>query len=539
MGLGIDQSKIKERNHQVNLMDHIYSLATSVRICVQDPIARSSGMDYSPVFRRFGQTKSHEPAAVHHHLLPYDHVSLIMQLLTRRYFKRIWVIQEVVLARAAYLALNDEELLLTSAVLEGMMSICTYQLGGGGRPPPSILSWRANQDKASSILSCLYASMNCEMTDPRDGVYAVLSLMEPRSRSLISVNYASTVESVYANAIAANISTHQDLAILSYVGVGTSTHQASAISLYIGDGTSTSPEGNTSSSPATSAGGWQTAMCLDMARLRLFVLDNCGSKSHDPVPRIIPKPFPPQFGTHSMGAWRPTMDIGVASPEDYSREITSGSHVCLVELPRPTHTDFLPRIRIQAHYIDSVDQTAFNFRWGEYLWNIAYHVLSEPSCLKLVDFSWLAALLGGSPETSSGVLDKDWYKYQDRCVHPLETWLLMAEEANLSIAGPNLTEIWTFFNRTYLVEGQIFLSHFSVGCVQTSIQTGDEIFAVDGVGSPLVLRKTGVNQYRIVTECWLLAALELDCWNPGTKKGRWGEDVERPTETQTRMIEIY
>jgi len=522
MGLGIDQSKIKERNHQVNLMDHIYSLATSVRICVQDPIARSSGIDYSALFRRFGQTLAHEPAAVRHRPPPYDYASLISQLLARRYFKRIWVIQEVVLARAAYLALNDEELLLTSAVLEGMISICSYQLGER-RPPPSILSWRANQDTTSSILTCLYASMHCEMTDPRDGIYAVLSLMEPRSRSLISVNYASTVESVYANAIAANISTHQDLAVLSYVGVGIST----------------SPRRNTSSSPLTFARRWQTAMCLDMARLRLFVLDNSGSKSYDPVSHFIPKPLPPQFGTHSIGAWRPTVDIGVASPEDYYQDIISGSHACLVELPRPTHTDFLPRIRIQAHYIDSVDQTAFSSRWGEYLWNIAYHVLSEPSCLKLVDFSWLAALLGGSPETSSGVLDKDWYKYQGRCVHPLETWLLMAEEANLSIAGPNLTEIWTFFNRTYLVKGQIFLSHFSVGCVQTSIQTGDEIFAVDGVGSPLVLRKTGVNQYRIVTECWLLAALELDCWNPGTKKGRWGEDVERPTETQTRMIEIY
>jgi len=521
MELGIDQSKIKERNHQVNLMDRIYSLATSVRICVQDPIARSSGIDYSALFRRFGQTLAHEPAAVHHRP-PYDYASLISQLLTRRYFKRIWVIQEVVLARAAYLALNDEELLLTSAVLEGMMSICSYQLGGERRPPPSILSWRANQDTTSSILTCLYASMHCEMTDPRDGIYAVLSLMEPRSRSLISVNYASTVESVYANAIAANISTHQNLAVLSYVGVP---------------------------SPVTSARRWQTAMCLDMARLRLFVLENSGSKSYDPVSRLFPKPLPPQFGTHSIGAWRPTVDIGVASPEDYSQEITSGSHACLVELPRPTHTDFLPRIRIQAHYIDSVDQTEFSSRdqtvlssrWGQYLWNIPYYVLSEPSCLKLVDFSWLAALLGESPETSSGVSNKDWYKYQDHHVHvpPLETWLLMAEEANLNISGPNLTEIWTFFSRMYLLKVQFFLSHFSVGCVQTSIQTGDEIFAVDGVGSPLVLRKTGVNQYRIVTECWLLAALELDCWNPGTKKGRWGEDVERPTETQTRMIEIY
>jgi hypothetical protein len=69
---------------------------------------------------------------------------------------------------------------------------------------------------------------------------------------------------------------------------------------------------------------------------------------------------------------------------------------------------------------------------------------------------------------------------------------------------------------------------------------GDEVWAVDGVRVPLILRKTGWLQYRVVSECYFWAALELDYWNPGSKKGRWGDDVELPSyPEQTHFIDIF
>lgn len=71
-----------------------------------------------------------------------------------------------------------------------------------------------------------------------------------------------------------------------------------------------------------------------------------------------------------------------------------------------------------------------------------------------------------------------------------------------------------------------------------NFREGDAIFAVDGVSTPLILREIKPGEYRIVSECYLWAALELDYWNPGTKKGRWGTRHYDHGCEQTRMITI-
>jgi hypothetical protein len=65
-----------------------------------------------------------------------------------------------------------------------------------------------------------------------------------------------------------------------------------------------------------------------------------------------------------------------------------------------------------------------------------------------------------------------------------------------------------------------FSSYFSAGFAVPGYRRGDMIFAIDGVRTPLILRQTGEQSYRVVNECYLWTAPELDCWNLGTKKGR-------------------
>jgi len=532
-------------------MDRVYTLASNVRICLQNEIGLSIGTDYSALFQKYERTQAPDPptslrfpvtSAVHPRIpgtLSNDRLLPALQLFSSRYFKRVWVLQEVILARNAYMVINDQEFLLTSAAVEALISICSRV----GRQPPSVLGWRATQRTTSSLISCLYASMHCEMTDPRDGVYAVLSLMETHCRSLIPVSYASSVTSVYASAIAAYISTQQDLRILSYVGVGSRSQQ------------------RLMASPDATA-RWRKAICLDKESLQKFILDSFKRQPFGGRERPIRMLFPMQFGKHPEGPWQSTVKTKIVPSNDYQQSFTpNGSHSCIVEQPRTDHPDNLPRIRTRAHYIDKADQTVFNFGFSKLQRKtIAEYILINPVCLNHADLSWLVALLGGSQENSSRLPDRvslrillsrttqaeidevtlpegDWYKGQRR--FSLHRWLLKAAEANLNIPETNLADIWTFFHQMYTFQSRFFSSHFSVGFTQMGIQTGDEIFAVDGVKSPLVLRKTGVDRYRIVTQCYLLAALELDCWNAGTKKGKWGENVERPTETQTRMIEIY
>jgi hypothetical protein len=70
-------------------------------------------------------------------------------------------------------------------------------------------------------------------------------------------------------------------------------------------------------------------------------------------------------------------------------------------------------------------------------------------------------------------------------------------------------------------------------------RAGDYFFAIDGAPYPFLLRKIGQAKCRIVGMCYVWAALELDYWNPGTRKGTC---LDRPYDLgqeQTQMIEIY
>ena len=88
----------------------------------------------------------------------------------------------------------------------------------------------------------------------------------------------------------------------------------------------------------------------------------------------------------------------------------------------------------------------------------------------------------------------------------------------------------------------VFRASYSIGFCRARVQPGDMIFAVDGVRTPLIVRRdfrTSSVVYNVIGECYLWAALELDYWNPGTHKGIWTSRLHDLGQVQTRMIEIY
>jgi hypothetical protein len=103
----------------------------------------------------------------------------------------------------------------------------------------------------------------------------------------------------------------------------------------------------------------------------------------------------------------------------------------------------------------------------------------------------------------------------------------------------NLPHLADFVLQAQALGRAMFSSHYSVGCARRGFEPGDEIFAIDGARSPFILRKSGSRCYRIVSGCYLWEALQLDCWNPGSNKGRLGANLVEAGQKQTRMIEIY
>lgn len=189
-------------------MHRTYSLARSVRISIQGgPMGSGSG--YSSLFDwlRHGIISETTTGAS----LPHSRVS---GLLSHRYFKRAWTIQEVALARTVYLHVNGEEILLGKETLEKLECIAIRNsccLHGGLR-----LRRKANSILTGDIVSCLRAGIEAECADPRDKIFAVLSLMDPKARSLIPVDYALDLETVWENAVLAVIISNRNLDALSY-----------------------------------------------------------------------------------------------------------------------------------------------------------------------------------------------------------------------------------------------------------------------------------------------------------------------------------
>jgi hypothetical protein len=77
---------------------------------------------------------------------------------------------------------------------------------------------------------------------------------------------------------------------------------------------------------------------------------------------------------------------------------------------------------------------------------------------------------------------------------------------------------------------QIFQTDCTIGFTHGNYREGDQVYVIDGAKAPFILRSVGENQYKIVSDCYLWAALSLDYWQSGT--------VNQAHESQTRMIEL-
>lgn len=135
----IDQTNPSERNHQVAIMTQIYTQAVNVRICIED--TRRSA-NYGPLFDWLQDSRD-----------PVTEPSFrtLKNLVSLRYFQRVWVIQEVALARVTYLHVNDSEVLFSRAILRYIQS--RYSTGG-------VLSWDTSFKVKTDLLTCLRAGMS-------------------------------------------------------------------------------------------------------------------------------------------------------------------------------------------------------------------------------------------------------------------------------------------------------------------------------------------------------------------------------------------
>jgi len=195
--LCIDQSTTSERNHQVQMMSDIYSKATSVIAWLgdgsqkADPSTGIAGRECDKFENMYDAAcvwrDAKEPAA-------------FAYILHTKYFTRLWIIQEFILAAQIRILVRDVWLVDDKREWESRAeSLVDYLHHSVSRTAYNIICKsslrRAGEFKHLDICAILDRYLTNGCADPRDKVYGLLGLVRLDQR--ITVDYVKSTDQIF------------------------------------------------------------------------------------------------------------------------------------------------------------------------------------------------------------------------------------------------------------------------------------------------------------------------------------------------------
>ncbi|KAH7078099.1 heterokaryon incompatibility protein-domain-containing protein [Paraphoma chrysanthemicola] len=238
----INQSDIEEKNHQVPLMGQIYSLAERVAVWLGPAHSKHTRKALEVVEyiaaacvqydREHNRNPGHNEEWDHVHL-PMDRFTLaacasLKELFERPWFRRIWCLQEIRLAREASIICGEhvitwETLSMAASwifkkypTFENFLShdLVLASLAHVEVLPAYIMNDRVGTD----LLTTLDGGRGFYSTDPRDKVYGIMNVVSPKSEAEnIVVDYDKSVAEVYADTVLAIIRSYSRLDAFSCI----------------------------------------------------------------------------------------------------------------------------------------------------------------------------------------------------------------------------------------------------------------------------------------------------------------------------------
>ncbi|KAK6193662.1 hypothetical protein LQW54_012245 [Pestalotiopsis sp. IQ-011] len=194
----INQDDIGERGHQVGLMPQIYSGAKTVLMYIGEISL------YPPTVQRMAVQSVLDVE------LPIP-PPCWTEMLSSRYFTRLWVLQEVALARKAILMCGEQSF-PWNLVRENA------KCAGSGYLPPVFHFDHNAYSNPNQVINLLGLAKSCHAADPRDKVFALLGLLPSRRIGNLAADYSLTVEEVYMR-VALQLASHVGwLPILAQAG---------------------------------------------------------------------------------------------------------------------------------------------------------------------------------------------------------------------------------------------------------------------------------------------------------------------------------
>ncbi|KAF2127482.1 HET-domain-containing protein, partial [Dothidotthia symphoricarpi CBS 119687] len=198
----IDQETVREKNHQVSIMKDIYTLASRVLIYAGDSSLRLDHL-----------LKYIDPSVEKDGMNPNDKRKDADELFCKPWFQRIWIVQEVVLAKVAIFYIGSYAINWTDLSKRRLSQL-------GLRPRsgiwPGVFLWTTHRNLKVDLLAALHATRNCLASDSRDKIFALLSLIDDPSHT-VQANYELSVVEVFTHIAVYLITSRNSLAILSHL----------------------------------------------------------------------------------------------------------------------------------------------------------------------------------------------------------------------------------------------------------------------------------------------------------------------------------
>lgn len=213
----IDQGDVGEKNHQVSLMSRIYTEAA----CVVAWLG-AEGED-SDVAVSYIEGLSQSTVSAYTRLQHPREYDALKALFARPYWRRLWIIQEVVLARNVTFLCGARQLSwlavktfahgwhVTRNIRAHVTTLFSIHDDGDLQSSSARSHWLGSYtrgyDATGSLRELVYRSCDFECSDPRDKIYAVMGIYKNRwiigtrsprlNKASVDIDYNKPVETVF------------------------------------------------------------------------------------------------------------------------------------------------------------------------------------------------------------------------------------------------------------------------------------------------------------------------------------------------------
>jgi hypothetical protein len=528
----INQGHTSERNHQVSIMDQIYRKAAAVAICVQ-----RTGHDYQGALDLLapdGASRDKLKLLTQSELQERPEVLQLISLFDARYFSRVWVIQEVLSAEVAVLHVNDRTVRFTGEALrapDALFQAVRLDI-------PRLPRWASIWTRKWDIISLLSMSLNCSASDPRDKVFAIVSLLEPEVRAMISIEYMATTQEVFTQAVMACIRACGDLEILSFAEVLSEERKPAEASFTMDNFLQFLQQRKArrdlqdwrlslmlkeESQGAGSHSLQEALRCREPIKIDMKDLDDQSRSDLKAALSLRGGRFPTYAIMTSSTVVQSQMPSAASTSkkrrfercDPISYHSTACGDACkwistqrwvpstaVRETGRVPPTQVLPRLQVFSQLLDSICDASFN--------PTASHFLETLTTIRD----------SGNAQT--------WPWLRTFCKGPARSSVQSAiplDEQEMNIIRHIFREMSKIVDGWDVRKLRVFRTDELIGVASGSVLTADAIFAVEGASTHFVLREIHPGLYRILSRCycWTADGVLEDPFNG--RDVNWGEGV--------------